>query len=188
MEIWHEIPEYTGLYEASSHGRIRSVEDKITSSARFKKRVWKQRIIKQKEKKTKNGRVDYMVTFWKDGKPHYHLVARLIASTFFGVPLNSKLTVNHKDGNPKNNNKSNLEWLSRIDNIKYGFEHHQYDNTRKPITAINKNDELDTLFAESYADMDRQLNQYRGYTSRMVSLKREKLYSKSGKIYTITPF
>ena len=83
MEIWHEIPEYTGLYEASSHGRIRSVEGKITSSARFKKRVWKQRIIKQKEKKTKNGRVDYMVTLWKDGKPHYHLVARLIASTFF---------------------------------------------------------------------------------------------------------
>lgn len=26
MEIWHEIPEYTGLYEASSNGRIRSVE------------------------------------------------------------------------------------------------------------------------------------------------------------------
>lgn len=188
MEIWHEIPEYAGLYEASSLGRIRSVDGKITSSARFEKRVWKQRVIKQKKKKAKNGRIDYMVTLWKDGKPHYHLVARLIASTFLAVPLNSKLTVNHKDGNPKNNCKNNLEWLSRIDNIKYGFENHQYDNIKKPITAINNDDEIDTLFADSYVDMDRQLNQYRGYTSRRVSLKHRELYSKSGTKYTIAPF
>ena len=50
MEIWHEIPEYTGLYEASSRGRIRSVEGKITSSARFKKKSMEAKNYKAERK------------------------------------------------------------------------------------------------------------------------------------------
>lgn len=63
-----------------------------------------------------------MVTLWKDNKPHSHLVSRLIATTFIKNLLNSDYTVNHKDGNPLNNSADNLEWLSRADNIKYGFK------------------------------------------------------------------
>ena len=29
-EVWKDIPEYEGLYEASSHGRVRSKEGKVT--------------------------------------------------------------------------------------------------------------------------------------------------------------
>ena len=46
------------------------------------------------------------------------------------------MTVNHKDGNRLNNNIKNLEWLSRADNIKYGFKNGQYK--QQGIILYNK--------------------------------------------------
>lgn len=188
MEVWKDIPGYEGLYEASSSGSIRSKEGKTTSSVTCSKRVWKQRIMKQKYKKGKNGRLDAMITLWKNGAPHYHLVSRLIASTFCDNLLYTSMTVNHKDGNPLNNNADNLEWLTAADNIKYGFENGQFSSFMKPVTAFNPKNHLDTIFASSYAEMDRQLGQYRGYTSRMIGLNSDVLFSKSGQVYQIMPF
>lgn len=67
-EEWKDIPGYEGLYQASTLGRIRTCEGKTTSSARFEKRVWKQRIMKQKLNKNRKGRIDARVCLWKDGK------------------------------------------------------------------------------------------------------------------------
>lgn len=187
MEEWKDIPCYEGLYEASSEGDIRSKENKTTSSKRFAKRVWKQRIIKQKYKKERN-RLDAMVTLWKDGKPHTHLVSRLIASAFHENLLYSKFTVNHIDGDPLNNRADNLEWLTLAENIRYGFKNGQYSSFMKSITAINELDDLDTKYARSYAEMDRLLGRYNGYTSRIVCAGRDVLYDKSGVAYRITPF
>lgn len=182
MEIWKDIPGYEGLYEASSSGRIRSKEGKTTSSKRFEKRVWKQRIMKQKYKTLKS-RKDLMVTLWKDGKPYYHLVARLIATTFHENYLRTKFTVNHKDGNPLNNNESNLEWLTGAENLRYGFENGQFSFC-KPVEAVS--DDGETLIARSRAELDRKLGQYRGYTSRMIkTVNSEFLYNKAGKKYKL---
>ena len=99
-ENWKAIPGYEGLYEASTLGRIRTAEGKTTSSRRFFKRVWKQRILK--------GRA---VSLWKDGKEKDWLVARLVAMTWIDGYCEG-MTVNHKDRNRFNNNIDNLEWLS----------------------------------------------------------------------------
>ncbi len=80
-EIWKPIPGYEGLYDASSLGRIRSSPGKITSSARFDKRIWKTRIMKFKCAPNPKGRDDYRVTLWKDGKCIDYLVSRLIPSS-----------------------------------------------------------------------------------------------------------
>lgn len=183
MEAWIDIPNYEGLYEASSEGRIRTKEGKTTSSARFNVRVWKQRIMKQKFRKGRNGRLDAMVCLWKDGEPHYHLVSRLIASAFHGDMLYTSLTVNHKDGNPLNNRSDNLEWLTRSDNIRYGFENGQFESFMKRIEAVCKNG--DRICARSYADMDRKLGRYRGYTSRMIASGFVELISSDGTEYCI---
>ena len=50
-EIWKDVVGYENLYEVSNYGRIRTHENKTTSSARFKERHWKQRILKQKFQK-----------------------------------------------------------------------------------------------------------------------------------------
>ena len=46
---------------------------------------------------------------------------RLLAETFIKNPDNLE-TVNHIDGNKLNNNLSNLEWISRSDNVKHSRE------------------------------------------------------------------
>lgn len=51
-----------------------------------------------------------------DGIPR--LVHRLVAATYLGLDLLSEMTVDHKDTNKLNNNKDNLQLLSRSDHAK----------------------------------------------------------------------
>jgi hypothetical protein len=110
-EVWKSIPEYEGLYEASTHGRIRSC---------YAKTGWKKAIGKAKYILKPNlVRGNYhAVNVWKDGKCKYAKVHRLVASAFFGP---SDLCVNHKDGNKINNSVSNLEWVSISENTRHAI-------------------------------------------------------------------
>lgn len=136
-EVWKDIPGYEGLYQASTLGRIRTCEGKTTSSARFEKRVWKQRIMKQKLTKNGKGRIDARVCLWKEGTEKTWLVARLIALTWCEGYAEG-LTVNHKDGDPLNNIPSNLEWITRAANIQHGRKTGLYKNW-KPIQENIRN-------------------------------------------------
>lgn len=117
-EIWKDVVGYEGIYEISTKGRVRTHKDKVSWSKRYKKwRHWKQRYLKDK---TPNGR-DARVALWKDGKPKDFLVHRLVALAF--IPkIEGKNCINHIDGNPKNNNVSNLEWCNHSENNKHAFE------------------------------------------------------------------
>lgn len=53
----------------------------------------------------------YLVNFSVLGKSVTRQVHRLVAKQFIPNP-NNKPTVNHKDGNPRNNNVDNLEWAT----------------------------------------------------------------------------
>lgn len=117
MITWKDIPHYEGIYEASTDGKVRTVNGKTTFTKHHGVRHWKQKELSQSWHS--NG---YMVTLYKNGKPRKLLVARIVASTFLENLLDTNMTVNHKDGNRKNNSISNLEWLTRHDNIKHGFD------------------------------------------------------------------
>lgn len=119
-ECWKDITGFPG-YQVSDHGRVRTY-NKVTSNAMYAKRKWKDRILKQKVSKDKCCRV----SLWKDGKEHIALVHRLVANEFCGRNIDTDLTVNHKDGNRMNNHADNLEWMTKGDNIRYGFENGQY--------------------------------------------------------------
>ena len=131
-EIWKPIPNYEGIYEASSLGRIRTCEGKTTITNWHGVRHWKQRVLKPKGEQYRTG---YRVSLWKNGKCKDYLVARLIASAFYGE---SDLPVNHIDGNRLNNRIENLEWCSLAKNIRKGFETGLYKNQKK-IRIIEKN-------------------------------------------------
>ena len=163
VEIWKPIPGYEGLYEASSQGRIRTAEGKTTSSARFDRRVWQQRIMKQKWRNRKNGeKADARVCLWKDGKEKTFLVARLVAMSFLPAPYD-KLTVNHINGDTHDNSVGNLEWATMAENNRLGFQTGLFSATEKPVILTQENG-YEHYFA-SMADASRYLERNNGYVS-----------------------
>jgi hypothetical protein len=171
-EIWKDIPEYEGIYQASTLGRIRTVEGKTTFSKRHGVRTWKSRVLKGRGNNPTTGK---RVSLWKNGKMKDALVARLVAMTFLGKPAEG-YTVNHIDGNRFNNRIENLEWLSLGDNIRHGFRTGLYKSTQKAVRVEVAGVEYD--FA-SLSEFSRFLGKSNGYVSN--NLKRGlPIYDQSG--------
>ena len=171
MEEWREIPGYEGIYEASTQGRIRTCENKVTSNARYNVRHWKQRIIKQHYSKSKQKnriRLDARCTLWKDGKPFSYLVARLIARTWCDG-YSENMTVNHIDGNTLNNTPQNLEWVNRYDN-----NNHAFDNgligTNKSISIVVNGEQMTF---RSYSRASQYIGKSSGYIWNLVHSGRD---------------
>ena len=178
-EVWKDVPEYEGIYQASNYGEIRSVEGKTTCNKRHGKRVWKSRVLKGRGDKYTPGK---RVSLWKNGKAKDFLVARLVATTFLGVPPEG-YTVNHKDGNRLNNRVENLEWLSIGDNIRHAFDTGLI-NTQKPITiAREKGGEVFSF--RSFSSADRLLHHTHGYTSQRLKRNHYTLFDANGDLYRV---
>ena len=122
-EKWKAIEGYEDRYEVSDHGNIRSIMfvNNIVSKAR----------IKEKSQTINKERRCY-VDLEKNGHRKNCLVHRLVAKAFIPNPLNLP-EVNHIDGNPTNNNVSNLEWCTKKQNLK-----HAYDNNLSKLRAYNE--------------------------------------------------
>lgn len=179
-EQWKDIPGYEGLYQASNLGRIKTCDGKTTSNSRYEKRVWKQRIMKQKLSSCSKGRFDYRIELWKDGKHKTWLVARLIALTWCDG-YEDGLTVNHIDGNNLNNNASNLEWVTLAKNIQHGFKTGLY-STQNKCVLIAKDGEKKYFCSQTAAS--KYLGRNCQYVSCCIS-KSKTIKSANGQIYQI---
>lgn len=116
-EIWKPVPEYEGVYEVSSHGRVRSLDRVVTQMSRWGMlvpRKRKGRVVNP----SNNGNGYLYLTARKGGKVKHLYVHRLVADAFVSNP-DGKPCVNHKDHNRGNNRADNLEWLTQKENIRY---------------------------------------------------------------------
>ena len=111
-EVWKPVVGYENYYEVSNKGNVRSVNRIVTCNKGTT--LIKGVLLKQYIKG------DYRYVYLqKEGHRFFTGVARLVASAF--LPNPEKLPeVNHKDEDKSNNSVENLEWCSRIYNIRYG--------------------------------------------------------------------
>lgn len=116
-EEWRDIPGFEGLYQVSNLGNTRSVRRCVPSGRGHDKWIGgvtlKKRIIKSGSKLVYNS-----LCLWKQGKPYYRLLHRIVALTFIPNPEN-KTEVNHKDLNTRNNRVDNLEWVTTLENHRH---------------------------------------------------------------------
>lgn len=103
METWKPVVGYESHYQVSDFGKVRRI-----SSGRI----------------LKPGRmtVGYLfVALCVDGKPKLQSIHRLVAAAFIGNCPDGH-QVNHRDGNKLNNVVTNLEYVTRSENIQHGMD------------------------------------------------------------------
>lgn len=106
-EIWRPIPSWEGYYEASNHGRIRSINRTVRHAYGIRHVTGK--ILKE----TSNAQGRPMVNLCRGGKCKNHTIHSLIAATFIG-PRPQGAIIRHLNDDP---------WDNRVENLAYGTPH-----------------------------------------------------------------
>lgn len=144
LEIWKDIPNYEGLYQASNLGSIKNSRTE---------KILKPRI-------DKNGYFKHIL--YIKGVPKEFRTHRLIALTFIENP-NNLPQVNHIDENKENNCVDNLEWIDAKGNSNHATRNRRVaigvkkSSKKKPVNQYD----LDGNFIktwESLREIERELN------------------------------
>jgi hypothetical protein len=114
LERWKTIPGYTGLYQVSDLGRVKSL-------AGYRQNRVQCRFHKEKLLKLRGGRPSspyFSVNLWnRSGQMKERSVHLLVLEVFVGPKPAFGYQGNHKDGCKTNNEARNLEWVTSLGNI-----------------------------------------------------------------------
>ena len=103
IEQWVEIKDFPS-YEVNQYGEIRNAHTKRIKSCQI----------------TSDGYLKMSLRSNVDKRHHSKLVHRIVASSFYDCE-DERLQVNHIDGNKKNNNLSNLEFVTGSENVQHAY-------------------------------------------------------------------
>ena len=121
-EVWKPIPGFDGAYEVSDWGRVRSIDRIITTKAGTKQRR-QGRVLTP----TANTGGYLKVGLGRLGRAKTLQVHRLVLEAFVG-PCPEGHECCHNDGDPTNNNLSNLRWDTpsgnALDSVLHGTHPH----------------------------------------------------------------
>lgn len=114
IEQWVDIEGYEGLYQISNQGRVKSLP-RLRYTPNGSSYMTKEIILKV----GMGTNTYHFVSLWKNNKSETKYVHRLVALHF--IPkIKGKDFVNHIDENKLNNNVSNLEWCTDMENRHHG--------------------------------------------------------------------
>ncbi len=123
-EAWKPIPGYPG-YEASDHGRVRSIDRRTWSEARGQWINWKGRALRA------NQRSGYFLVYpSRDGKISSIFVHTAVLLAFVG-PRPDGWECCHYDDNKHNNNLTNLRWDTVSENKRDLIRNGRHPEARK---------------------------------------------------------
>lgn len=112
QEEWRDIPGFEGRYQASTHGRVRSVDQvrEVIVNGKMQIRHYKGRILRAG--KSADGHLSVVLGRRYGSMP----VHTAVALAFIG-PRPDGFDVCHNDGDPTNNHIENLRYDTRTNNI-----------------------------------------------------------------------
>ena len=171
-EVWKDIPDYEGKYQASLLGNIRSFK----CAYRLGKR--KVATLKQKSNKRKNWDGCYkMVTLWNPvNHPNYFYVHRLIAMTFIGK-CPKDYVVNHKDFDGTNNDVKNLEYVTRKQNHLYTVKHKRHAfGERNSHASLNEDKVREILNLRDYSEIKKMAKKFKVTTKTIKNVIKRKTW------------
>jgi hypothetical protein len=112
IEKWLPVTGYETLYLVSNAGNVKSlVTNKILSAC---------------------GSRYAQVVLSNNGKKKNFLVHRLVAMAFIDNPNNYE-TINHKNGNRKDNRVNNLEWVTVSQNVTHAYRNNLNKKFKKVV-------------------------------------------------------
>jgi len=116
--MWKDIKNYEGQYKISDSGEVYS-----TPLDGKPHKLLKQNIDKRNHTNYRR------VGLCKNGKVNHYFVHRLVALAFIPNTEN-KPDINHIDNNGENNHISNLEWVTKVENMKHSSKQGRQDRPR----------------------------------------------------------
>lgn len=132
-EIWKDIPDYEGLYQASNMGRIKRL------SGWVRVRGGGLRMVGERILNLPTQRYGYLlVGLSKDGRQKMQIAHRVIAQTWIPNP-NNYPQINHINGNKRDNRVENLEWCDNSMNQKHAYDtglKSHADNSGRPKRRV----------------------------------------------------
>lgn len=117
MEVWKDIPNYEGYYQASDKGRVRSL-DRMVTTKHGVERFYKGRI----KKGTVNNKGYKIYSLNINGVHRTFQGSQLVAMTFLGhEPDGHELVVDHINGDRSDDRLENLRVVSHRANVSTCF-------------------------------------------------------------------
>lgn len=133
VEIWKDVPNYEGYYQISTLGRLKSLSRVVKKGNGVRRTV--ERIIP-----THTGKHGYKIKLLcKEGVNRLYSIHRIVAITFIPNPEN-KEQVNHLNSLRDDNRVSNLEWVTRSENMIHGVK---FGNVKSSVI-------IDTVTGKEY--------------------------------------
>lgn len=126
-EIWKNIPDYEGYYQISNLGKVRSLTRVVKNKNKWDKINGTMIILGKLKEIQKRPNKRTFISLYKNGSQKLFSIYRLIAIAFLPNP-NNKPCINHKDGNPENNNINNLEWCTYSENTIHAYKNKLFPN------------------------------------------------------------
>ena len=171
-EIWKDIPEFNGIYQASNLGRVKSLERIDARGHRVKERILKPSI----------DRVGYYkVGLCKNSKVRFYLVHRLVWIAFNGS-ISEGYEINHLDERTVNNRLENLNLVTHKENLNWGTRNERVSKKQingkrsKTVLQFDLNDNLVKEYP-STKQVERELGFDQGSIVKCCNGKRKTAYN-----------
>ena len=158
VEVWKTVL-YSPRYEVSNLSNIRQITRKKNITVNY-----------DRLKKTNSRARIYLPT--NDNKHKGFYLHRIVAEHFI-ENTNDLPEVNHKNGDFYDNRASNLEWISKIDNMRHAVDNNLVNKFKRRIRVFNKISNQEQFF-DSITECAKFFNYSKGTITKICQNKKIK--------------